>query len=210
MSDQHGALMDRIYRGQRHIYDATRKYYLFGRDRLIAGLAVPEGGSVLEVGCGTGRNLALIGRRWRGARLAGLDISAEMLVSARAKLGARAVLALGDATGFDPVALFGRARFDRIVFSYTLSMIPDWQAALAQAAPLLAVGGSIHLVDFGMMAGLPGPVRRALRAWLALFHVAPRADLVPVLQGLAARQGLRLTRRDGLGGYYIAATLTRA
>ena len=25
------ALMDGIYRGQRHIYDMTRKYYLFGR-----------------------------------------------------------------------------------------------------------------------------------------------------------------------------------
>ena len=31
----HAALMDTVYRGQRHIYDATRKYFLFGRDRLI-------------------------------------------------------------------------------------------------------------------------------------------------------------------------------
>ena len=38
--------MDRIYRYQRYIYDLTRKYYLLGRDRLIAGLNVPEGGSV--------------------------------------------------------------------------------------------------------------------------------------------------------------------
>ena len=31
----HAALMNSIYRRQRHIYDFTRKYYLFGRDRLI-------------------------------------------------------------------------------------------------------------------------------------------------------------------------------
>ena len=44
---EHARLMDGIYRGQRHIYDATRKYYLFGRDRLIAGLALQDGGKVL-------------------------------------------------------------------------------------------------------------------------------------------------------------------
>jgi len=33
-----GALMDRIYRRQRHIYDASRKFYLRGRDGLLAGL----------------------------------------------------------------------------------------------------------------------------------------------------------------------------
>ena len=32
---RHADLMDRIYRRQRHVYDATRKYYLLGRDRLI-------------------------------------------------------------------------------------------------------------------------------------------------------------------------------
>ena len=37
-SKAHGGLMDAIYRRQRHIYDATRKYYLLGRDRLIADL----------------------------------------------------------------------------------------------------------------------------------------------------------------------------
>ena len=34
----HAALMDSVYRRQRHIYDLTRKYFLFGRDTLIEGL----------------------------------------------------------------------------------------------------------------------------------------------------------------------------
>jgi S-adenosylmethionine-diacylgycerolhomoserine-N-methlytransferase len=46
--------MNRMYRWQRHIYDATRRYYLLGRDRLIAGLRPAAGQSVLEIGCGTG------------------------------------------------------------------------------------------------------------------------------------------------------------
>ncbi|TIV98235.1 MAG: SAM-dependent methyltransferase, partial [Mesorhizobium sp.] len=53
----HAELMDGVYRWQRHIYDLTRKYYLLGRDRLIDGLDVPRGGTVLELGCGTGRNI---------------------------------------------------------------------------------------------------------------------------------------------------------
>ena len=48
-------LMDRVYRHQRHFYDATRKYYLIGGDPMLAGLNVPAGGSVLKIGCGTGR-----------------------------------------------------------------------------------------------------------------------------------------------------------
>src|SRR6185503_5117746 len=86
MDVAHGDLMDRIYRHQRHIYDLTRKYYLLGRDRMIDGLDVPAGGSVLELGCGTGRNIVLAARRYPEARFHGLDISAEMLETARAAI----------------------------------------------------------------------------------------------------------------------------
>src|SRR5262245_11531474 len=73
----HAALMDGVYCHQRHVYDVTRKYYLLGRDRMLAGLDVPPGGGVLELGCGTGRNLLLAARRYRDARFFGLDISTE-------------------------------------------------------------------------------------------------------------------------------------
>ncbi len=71
--------MDAIYRTQRHIYDASRKFYLLGRDRMLDELRPPIGGSVLEVGCGTGRNLVLAARRYPDARLFGFDISAAMV-----------------------------------------------------------------------------------------------------------------------------------
>ena len=79
---QHGQLMNAVYRNQRYIYDITRKYYLLGRDRLIETLAPPQGGRVLEVACGTGRNLVAIGRHYPEARLFGFDISTEMLTTA--------------------------------------------------------------------------------------------------------------------------------
>lgn len=135
----HGQLMDGVYRYQRHIYDLTRKYYLLGRDGLIADLDPPAGGAVLEIGCGTGRNLIAVGKAWPKARLYGVDISDAMLDTARASVAKagmadRVTLAQGDACGFDPQALFGRASFERVFISYALSMIPEWEMALVQAA----------------------------------------------------------------------------
>ncbi len=205
----HAALMDRVYRWQRPIYDLTRKYYLFGRDRLIEDLGARPGMAVLEIGCGTGRNLAMIAKAWPGVRLHGLDISSEMLRSARKRLGHSGTLALGDATRFDARALLGREGFDRVVLSYAVSMIPDWEAALEQAAATLVPGGSLHVVDFGNCAGLPGPLRRALLGWLARFHVTPRVDLGNVAARVARDLNLRLDHERGPLGYYQMVRLSR-
>jgi S-adenosylmethionine-diacylgycerolhomoserine-N-methlytransferase len=200
--------MDEVYRGQRHIYDFTRKYYLFGRDTLIAGLAAKPGMRVLEVACGTGRNLAKVAKAWPGVRLFGLDISAEMLKSARAALGAEARLGEGDACSFDPQSLLGEPAFERIVLSYSLSMIPDWEGALDHAAGQLAPGGALHIVDFGDLAGLPRPVAAGLRAWLAKFHVEPRATMPQVAARIAAARGLSLASTCGSLGYFQLHVLT--
>lgn len=191
LPDDHAALMDRIYRHQRLIYDATRAWYLLGRDHLIRDIAPPPGSHVLEVACGTGRNLARIAARYPDCHLYGFDISSQMLRSAGRALGGRARLARADACGFDGAAVFGRARFDRIVLSYSLSMIPDWRAALDCALDHLAEGGQLHIVDFGDQTRLPGWFRTGLRGWLARFHVAPRGDLSRELRAMAGRRGLR-------------------
>ena len=145
----HAALMDSIYRGQKYIYDITRKYYLFGRDDLIRGLDCQPGDGVLEIACGTGRNLAKVQQAYPGTRLFGIDISAEMLSSAQGKLGTKAILASADARQFDARAMLGRPTFERVILSYSISMIPDWERALRHAATLVAPGGSLHVVDFG-------------------------------------------------------------
>ncbi|MDX8354896.1 class I SAM-dependent methyltransferase [Cognatiyoonia sp. IB215182] len=183
MTDTHGALMDQVYRRQRLVYDATRKYYLLGRDHALRQLQPAENAHVLEIACGTGRNLDQIDMRYPERSLYGLDISSEMLISANAKLGDRAKLALGDACDFDPADLFGQATFDRIVMSYCVSMIPAWQNAIAEAVTHLAPDGELHIVDFGDQAGMPRWFDRRLRGWLARFHVKPRDDL-PAALGL--------------------------
>ena len=208
----HGELMDSVYRTQRHFYDVTRKYYLLGRDGLIADLAPPLGGSVLEIGCGTGRNLTAVGAAWPQARLFGIDISEAMLTTARASLakaGVAATLAQGDACDFDAAALFGHRAFDRVFISYALSMIPDWKAALVQAASCVAPGGRLEVVDFGQQDRLPALWRRALFGWLTQFHVAPRAELGPVIAGLARETGSAGHSRSLYRGYAFRGGLAR-
>jgi S-adenosylmethionine-diacylgycerolhomoserine-N-methlytransferase len=194
-------LMNRTYRHQRHFYDFTRKYYLLGRDRLIAELAPRDGDAVLEIGCGTGRNLTTAAARYPGARLFGVDVSTEMLTSAiatvaRAGLASQIRVAHADATRLDPQPLFGVARFERIFISYSLSMIPDWQAVIDGSIAILAPGGELHIVDFGGQQRLPGVFRTLLRRWLALFHVTPRDDLEQALRARAqaARASLAFER----------------
>src|SRR5258708_34173670 len=72
-------LMNRIYRHQRHVYDFTRKYFLLGRDRVIAEMAAHDGDRVLEIGCGTGRNLIVAARKYPGPRCFGIDVWTDML-----------------------------------------------------------------------------------------------------------------------------------
>ena len=197
----HAALMDQTYRYQRIFYDLTRKYYLFGRDALIDDLAPDADAHVLELACGTGRNLQLAEGKYPDCTFYGLDISSEMLVSAGKKLGTRVALAQVDACHFEAAQLFGRDAFDRIFISYGISMIPDWQQALRQAFGALAPGGTLHVVDFSNLEGWPGWCRGLLHRWLTKFHVSPRLELASELDKIARELGGRAQCRQLYRGY---------
>jgi len=210
----HAHAMDRIYRWQRYIYDVTRKFYLLGRDRLVADLEVPAGGKVLEIGCGTARNLIAVGRRYPAARLYGVDISKAMLETAlrslaRAGLERRVRTAVADATDFTPSRTFGFAGLDRVYISYTLSMIPDWRAALDRAAAAVGPDGRLLIVDFGQQEGLPRWFRALLRAWLRRFHVYPVAGLPEALAEIGKQRELVVECRSLYRGYAVYAVLKR-
>ena len=210
----HGEAMDRMYRFQRHVYDASRRYYLLGRDLLLDQLAPPPDGSILEIGCGTGRNLIGAARRYPDARLFGIDRSQEMLKTAlgtmsRMKVDQRVRVACADATLFDPLPSLGQSRFDRVYFSYTLSMVPEWQAALRHAFRLLAPDGELHIVDFGQCEALPRSFRNGLFRWLDLFHVSPRAGLRHELARLAKASGASIHFEAHYRGYTWLATIKR-
>jgi S-adenosylmethionine-diacylgycerolhomoserine-N-methlytransferase len=206
--------MDRIYRYQRHFYDATRRNFLLGRDTLIAGLLPPDDGTVVEVGCGTARNLIEAARFYPNARFFGFDISEAMLATARKRIVAaglegRIRIEPGDATNFDLHQLFGFPAADRIFISYTLSMIPPWRQVLTTAARQLGPRGSLHIVDFGQLEDCPALAKSALYAWLARFSVHPSAELEGEIRRAAAANGLDAFVTHPFRGYATYATLQR-
>lgn len=194
--EAHRRFLDAYYGRVRHVYDATRKYFLFGRDRLLAELLAEPWERLVEVGPGTGRNLRMLAAARPAARLGGIEASDAMLETARRRCPA-ARLARGFAEDADLAALLG-APPERILLSYCLSMVQDGDAALRNARRALAPGGRVALVDFGDLRGLPlasGVLGRFLRA----FHVAP-----PPLALLRAH-GAEV--RWGPGRYYLIASM---
>lgn len=160
------ALLERYYQRQAPIYDLTRWAFLFGRGALLRWLAAgPAPDHLLEVGCGTGHNLARLARLFPTAHLTGVDLSDAMLVRAERRLhryrGRVAFLRhrFEAPLPFDPPC-------DVVLFSYSLSMMnPGWDRALRAAARQLQPGGLIAVVDF---AGTSWPW---FRRWMAFNHV---------------------------------------
>jgi S-adenosylmethionine-diacylgycerolhomoserine-N-methlytransferase len=181
--------MDRMYRGQRYIYDATRRYYLLGRDDLLDLIDPSPEERVLEIGCGTARNLIALARSHPDAKFFGLDASSAMLETANAKVEAAGVtnieLRAALANDFTYAGTFLQpSQFDKAFFSYSISMIPTWKAAIENALETIRAGGKLFIVDFYDQAQLPGFFRTSLKWWLSKFHVQYWESLIPFLRSL--------------------------
>ena len=208
--------MDRMYRLQRYIYDFTRKYYLLGRDELLRGIDPRPGWRVLEIGCGTARNLIRLAGKNPHVACYGLDASNEMLATAEEKVRRRGLqeqitLARCLAEELDHKRTFGLAApFDAAFFSYSLSMIPTWREALAAALANLQPRASLYVVDFWDQAEWPGWFRALLKKWLDLFHVEFRPELLAHLQQLETDGVGKLTVRPVARRYAYIAVFEKA
>ena len=127
------------------LYDAVPAYAARGDVRFYRARAARAGGSVLELGCGTGRILLPLARD--GRTVVGLDASPAMLARCEEKLRrepddvrARVALRAGDACGFD----LGR-RFDLLIAPFRVLQhvvaIDDQLRLLDAVARHLSPGG---------------------------------------------------------------------
>lgn len=183
--------MDKMYRHQRYFYDITRKYYLLGRDKLIAQMDVKPDEKVLEVGCGTARNLIILAKKYPSTDFFGLDASSAMLKTSQTKVDAKKIeninLKVALADDFTYGETFGLAEpFDTIYFSYSISMIPTWRESIANGLKNLKSGRSFYIVDFYDQKQLPKWFQKILKGWLKQFHVQFWGDLMPHLESLQA------------------------
>ncbi|HZP60765.1 MAG TPA: class I SAM-dependent methyltransferase [Opitutaceae bacterium] len=171
-----GAAVEKYYRFHSRIYDATRWTFLFGRSAILEKISGESPRRVLEVGCGTGRNLAELARRFPEAEITGVDLSGPMLELARrktGKFGARLRL-LRQAYA---APLSDPSTFDLVLFSYALSMFnPGFEAAIEAARRDLVPGGRVAAVDFHATRF------RSFERWMGVNHVRMNGQLRPLLQ----------------------------
>ena len=121
-----------------------RMYRRFAAD--IAEVA-PQGAHVLDVGTGPGVLLMELAAARPDLRLAGVDLSADMIASARRNLapfGDRATATVGSVTDLP----FADGSFDLVVSSLSLHHWDDPESAAPELARVLRPGGRVHIYDF--------------------------------------------------------------
>ena len=185
--------LERYYRLHARIYDWTRPFFLLGRRRLLSGLHVGRGETVIDVGCGTGWSFPHLTAV--GATVIGVEVCAEM--RARAEAGAAK---WNGAVRMDPRPYGTHADFvgasDVVVFSYSLSMIPPYEDAIERARGDLAPSGRIGVVDF-LDAVEPLPARA-----LAASHVHLGAERLDALRRAFPAHFVEV-RNAGLWRYFV-------
>ncbi len=186
----HAERMENFYAGQAEDYDAFRQRLLPGRAELLSELTFPEQAVVVDLGGGTGANLEFLPatahakvRAWYLVDLASslLTVAAER---ATANGWNQVHTVNADATAWQP-----EERADIVLFSYSLTMIPDWRAAIDNALEYLKPGGQLAVVDFTVFEesydeGLQASsafARAFWPRWFAWDGVLLHADHLPYL-----------------------------
>ncbi|MEO6038513.1 MAG: class I SAM-dependent methyltransferase [Saprospiraceae bacterium] len=171
--------MRRYYRWHAAIYDATRWTFLLGRDALLRQLPISDAReqTLLEVGCGTGRNLQRLAERHPRLQLLGVDVSSDMLARANLPTRKYAQRVQLYERPYSAAALDLSQPLDFVLFSYALTMFnPGWEEAITSAWQDLPVGGRIAVVDFHRTPS------RLFRWWMGKNHVRMEGHLLPYLQ----------------------------
>jgi SAM-dependent methyltransferase len=121
-------------------------------------------GEVLEIGIGTGRNLAYY---QPGVRLVGIELSEEMLAIARRRAKdspVEADLRLGDAQELD----LPDASFDTVICTLSLCSIPDDRRAVQEACRVLRSGGRMVLMEHVRSPMWPVRIIQTVLDWITV------------------------------------------
>ena len=171
----HSTSVEKYYRFHSLIYDATRWSFLFGRDNLLDEIPeLPSQPRILEIGCGTGKNLDSMQYYFPDAELVGIDLSESMLKIAEQKVGHSDQINLINAKyGSEDLHL---EPFDLIVCSYSLTMFGDGiEDIIEQITNDLTTRGYIAVVDFNTSP------YQWFRRWMGVNHVNLSGHLFPLL-----------------------------
>lgn len=161
----------RFYRLWARPYQWLVPFYLLGnegrlRRKVVDALYLQQGQSVLDVGCGTGRNFPyIIERIGPQGRLIGLDYTPAMLQEAQ-RLTDRRGWSNVELIRGDAAELSRHDPADAALSTLALTVIPDYRQALQRMVASVRPGGRVAIAD----------ARRSERAYARPFNFV--ADLL--------------------------------
>jgi S-adenosylmethionine-diacylgycerolhomoserine-N-methlytransferase len=166
------ARLEAFYAPQAASYDRFRERLLHGRRELVQSLRLRQGGCLVELGAGTGSNLDILAERVADLRVVELvDLCPSLLALARRRAARHPNVRViaDDACTYRP-----GAPVDCVLFSYSLTMIPEWARALRNAVDMLRPGGELAVIDFTLPSAGRGLARWFWKTWFG--HDGVRLD----------------------------------
>ena len=146
------------------------------RHRLIRnGTELEPGTRLLEVGCGVGAVLAVLGQEFPDVRLTGVDIEPKQLEFARGHLersGVETTLLQADARALP----FGSGSFDHVWMMWFLEHVADPPAVLREARRVLVPGGAITAIEVDYSTARAEPTTPAIEALFRAMVLAMAAS----------------------------------
>ena len=189
--DSHAQRMESFYGDQAQGYDDFRRRLLKGRELLWQQLPKKKDCIWVDMGGGTGANIENFGEDIAlPKKIYVVDLSGSLLNVAadrfEKKGWSNVVTQEADATKFVPKEGYA----DIVTFSYSLTMIPNWFAAIEHAKKILAPGGIIGVVDFYVSRKFPAETldrhswftRTIWPPWFSTDNVFPSSDHLPFLR----------------------------
>ena len=192
--------------------------YFLVRNRVMSELAArTRAGTLLDAGCGPGYLVADLVKRFHGLNALGLDISYEMLRTARGNLSQSGLDgSVGLTEGSVQCLPFGDASLDTIVSTLSLHHWPDAAKALREMRRVLKPGGELIVFDVRrdvrraiywlLRAGELVTVPRALRRYDAAISSVNSSYTPAEIEALMARSGFgEWTVKPGLAWLTVRA-----
>lgn len=137
--------IQKSYRRWAPVYDLTFGRITQGGRVLAAEHVNAQGGSVLEVGIGTGLALDYYAPH---VQVTGVDLSAEMLREAELKARKRGLKNLAGLHQMDARELaFPDASFDHVAAMHIMSVVPEPERVLAEMGRVVRPGGSVMIAN---------------------------------------------------------------
>ncbi len=129
---------------QYQVFEERHGFFRRLAETLLRRMELQANAQVLDIGCGTGASCLQILAAVPGSRVWGLDNSPAMLSAARSCVeeSDRLTFIEGDAARLRDYFDF---KFDAIIYSASIFLVPDYRQSLEHARSLLKQGGSVGL-----------------------------------------------------------------